>query len=134
LAFGVWRLAFGVWKLSKQMKSQLISHSTLNKTMPTYIFVNVSIHDPAKFRAYAEANAALVAKLGGKYLVLGSEGIALEGAALIGKKVISEWPSRDAALAYWHSAEYAEIRKLREGICDAQVMMLDGIVPPHITN
>jgi uncharacterized protein (DUF1330 family) len=98
--------------------------------MPAYIFVNVTISDLAKFRAYGIANAALVATLGGKYLVLGSEGESLEGAALVGKKVISEWPSREAALAYWHSPEYAEIRKLREGICDAQVMILDGYMFP----
>lgn len=101
--------------------------------MPAYIFVNVTISDPIKFRAYGTANAALVAKLGGKYLVLGSEGESLEGTALVGKKVISEWPSRAAALAYWHSPEYIEIRKLREGICEAQVMILDGFELPRST-
>jgi uncharacterized protein (DUF1330 family) len=96
--------------------------------MPAYLFVNVTISDPVRFRDYAVANSALVAKLGGKYLVLGSEGDSLEGGALVGKKVISEWPSREAALAYWHSPEYAAIKKRREGICDAQVMLLDGFV------
>jgi uncharacterized protein (DUF1330 family) len=95
--------------------------------MPAYLFVNVTISDPVRFRDYAVANTALVAKLGGKYLVLGSEGDELEGAALIGKKVISEWPSREAALAYWHSPEYAEIKKLRADICEAQVMIFDGL-------
>jgi len=97
--------------------------------MPAYLFVNVTITDPVKFRDYGVTNAALVAKMGGKYLVLGSEGIGddcLEGTELVGKKVISEWPSREAALAYWHSPEYAQIRKLRDGICEAQVMILDG--------
>ena len=98
--------------------------------MPAYILVNVIIHDTKKFAAYGSANAALVARMGGKYLVLGPEGDALEGRPMIGKKVISEWPNKDAALAYWHSAEYAEIRKLREGICDAQVMLLDGFANP----
>jgi len=96
--------------------------------MPAYIFVNVVIHDPAKFGAYASSNAALVARLGGKYLVLGSEGEAVEGTLLSGKKVISEWPSKEAALAYWQSPEYAKIRQLREGIATADVMILDGFV------
>jgi uncharacterized protein (DUF1330 family) len=102
--------------------------------MPAYLFVNVIIHDPIKFRDYGIANAALVAKRGGKYLVLGSAGEALEGEAIVGKKVISEWPTREAALAYWHSSEYAEIRKLRDGLCDAQVMILDGFSPPITPN
>jgi len=101
--------------------------------MPAYLFVNVTISDPVKFRDYGVTNAALVARMGGKYLVLGSEGIGddcLEGSELVGKKVISEWPSREAALAYWHSPEYAQIRKLRDGICEAQVMILDGVSTP----
>lgn len=97
--------------------------------MPAYIFVNCTIYDLVKFREYGMQNAGLVARMGGKYLVLGAEGDALEGDAIVGKKVISEWSSRDAALAYWHSPEYAEIRKLRIGICDAQVMLLDGVNP-----
>ena len=102
--------------------------------MPAYIFVNVVIHDLDKFRAYADANAQLVVKHGGKYLVLGGGSETLEGAPLIGKKVISEWPSREAALAYWHSPEYAAICKLREGICDAQIMLLDGFTAPQALN
>ena len=98
--------------------------------MPAYIFVRAVIHDAKRFAAYGSANAALVARMGGKYLVLGPEGDALEGQPIFGKKVISEWPNKDAALAYWHSAEYAEIRKLREGICDAQVILLDGFGTP----
>ena len=96
--------------------------------MPAYIFVSAVIHDAKRFAAYGLANAALVTRMGGKYLVLGPEGDTLEGQPTVGKKVISEWPTKDAALAYWHSAEYAEIRKLREGICDAQVILLDGFV------
>ncbi|NJR72272.1 MAG: DUF1330 domain-containing protein [Gammaproteobacteria bacterium] len=92
------------------------------------------MHDPAKFSAYAKANAALVAKLGGTYLVLGSEGLTLEGQALIGKKVISQWPTKQAALAYWHSPEYATIRQLRDGvgIATADVTLLDGYKPQRL--
>ncbi len=94
--------------------------------MPAYIFVNITITDPVKFRAYGMANFALVQEMGGKYLVLGSEGESIEGAPLVGKKVISEWPTKAAALAYWHSPQYAQICKLREDACEAQVMILDG--------
>jgi uncharacterized protein (DUF1330 family) len=97
--------------------------------MSAYLFVTCTITDLAKFGAYATQNAALVKRMGGTYLVLGPEGEALEGTPIIGKKVISQWPSRDAALAYWHSSEYAEVKKLRAGICDAQVMLIDGIAP-----
>ena len=51
----------------------------------------------------------------------------LEGKPFAGKAVISEWPSRDAALKFWHSAEYTKARKLRDGICIANVTLIDGV-------
>jgi uncharacterized protein (DUF1330 family) len=99
--------------------------------MKAYLIVDALIRDREKFAAYAKANAALVAKLGGRYLVLGGgEVTALEGGHFKGRAVVSEWPSRAAALAYWNSAEYAEVRKLREGICEARVTLVDGL-PEH---
>jgi uncharacterized protein (DUF1330 family) len=93
-----------------------------------YLIVDAVIHDREKFGAYASRNAALVAKMGGRYLVVGGGDVtALEGESFKGRAVISEWPSRAAALAYWHSAEYAEVRKLREGICEAKVTLVDGL-------
>ena len=40
--------------------------------------------------------------------------------------VISEWRDRDAAQAFWNSAEYQEVKKLREGIADCQVLLIEG--------
>jgi uncharacterized protein (DUF1330 family) len=40
--------------------------------------------------------------------------------------VISEWPDRDAAKTFWNSPEYAEARKLREGVADVQVLLIDA--------
>lgn len=97
--------------------------------MPAYMIINADVHDPARFGEYARTNAALVKRLGGRYLALGGARDVLEGTWPTGKSVISEWPSREAALAYWHSDEYREVRKLREGICDAQVLLIDGVSP-----
>lgn len=98
--------------------------------MPAYLIIDAVIHDRTKFGAYAQANAGLVARMGGRYLVLGGGDMqTLEGGGFDGKAVISEWPDRAAALAYWGSAEYAEVRKLREGICDARVLLVEGVAP-----
>ena len=97
--------------------------------IPVYMIVNAHIFDAVRFGEYGRANAALVKQFGGKYLVLGGALETLEGEWPEGKSVISEWPSREAALAYWHSPEYAKIRVLREGICDARVVLVDGMPP-----
>jgi uncharacterized protein (DUF1330 family) len=103
-----------------------------SQTTPVYMIVNADIHDPKRFAEYGRANAALVKQFGGKYLVLGGARETLEGEWWDGKSVISEWESREAALAYWHSPAYAEVRKLREGICDARVVLVDGFPPATV--
>ena len=101
--------------------------------MPAYLIVDAVIHDPVAFRAYGAETAKLVAQFGGRYLALGGgEMVALEAQpdmGFRGKAVISEWPSREAALAFWHSREYSQARKLREGICTATVTLIDGVPP-----
>lgn len=96
--------------------------------MSAYLIVDAKITDPVKFMAYVGATSALVEKFGGKYLVQGGgEMECLEGTPFVGKAVISEWSDRAAALAFWHSPQYTEARKLRVGNCVASVTLVDGI-------
>lgn len=103
--------------------------------MSAYLIIDAVIHDRAAFGAYAAVTAKLVSQFGGRYLVLGGgEMQTLEGyAGFAGKAVVSEWPTREAAMAFWNSPEYAEARKLREGICEARVTLVEGIAMPATT-
>jgi uncharacterized protein (DUF1330 family) len=40
--------------------------------------------------------------------------------------VISVWPNRAAALAFWTSPEYAEVKTLRAGTGQFQVVLVDA--------
>jgi uncharacterized protein (DUF1330 family) len=40
--------------------------------------------------------------------------------------VISEWPDKAAALAFWNSPDYAAARKLREGTAEVQVLLIEA--------
>jgi uncharacterized protein (DUF1330 family) len=97
--------------------------------MPScYLIIDAVVTDREKFRDYAIATAKLVAQFGGCYLVQGGGSMqTLEGQGFSGKAVISEWPTREAALTFWHSPEYAQVRRLREGICDASITLVEGI-------
>ena len=96
--------------------------------MPAYMIVVAKISDRARFiEGYGAAAAALVAKFGGKYVLRGPGAELLEGSFGDGASmVISEWPDKDSARAFWNSPEYAQARKLREGIADCQVLLMDG--------
>ncbi|MEO6926332.1 MAG: DUF1330 domain-containing protein [Rhodanobacter sp.] len=95
--------------------------------MSAFLVVTARISDPLAFRAYAEQAAALVAAFGGRYRVLGSVAEALEGHALQGKVVISEWLSMEAARRFWTSPEYTQVKRLREGTGSFDVMLVNGV-------
>jgi uncharacterized protein (DUF1330 family) len=44
--------------------------------------------------------------------------------------VVSEWPDRAAAEIFWNSDAYAEVKKLREGIADCQVVLIESAQMP----
>lgn len=102
--------------------------------MAAYMIVTAAIHERDKFIAgYGAAAGALVEKFGGEYLIRGPGVELLEGEFGDGgpnfdgaSVVISKWADRDAARAFWNSPEYSEAKKLREGLADVQVLLIDG--------
>jgi uncharacterized protein (DUF1330 family) len=105
-----------------------ISFEPMEPAMPAYMIVTAKIADRDAFiNGYGAAAGALVEKFGGKYVLRGPGAELLEGSFGDGASmVISEWPDNDAAKAFWNSPEYAEAKKLREGIADVQVLVIEG--------
>lgn len=99
-----------------------------------YMIVIGEIHDrQAFFDGYAKVVPPLVEQFGGRYVLKGAGGEFLEnGWCDSPSALVSEWPDRTAAKRFWDSPEYAEAIKLREGIGDFQVMLIDSapIGPP----
>ena len=91
--------------------------------MTAWMIVTARIYDRDKFMTgYGPAAARLVSQFGGRYVVRASGAEVLEGPGWDGASVvISEWPDKAAALAFWNSPEYAEVRKLREGLADVSI-------------
>jgi len=96
--------------------------------MAAYMIVTAKIADRDAFiKGYGAAAGPLVQKFGGRYLLLGPGAELLEGDFGDGASmVISEWPDKAAAHAFWNSPEYAEAKKLREGIATCQVLLIEA--------
>ncbi|MFZ9395525.1 MAG: DUF1330 domain-containing protein [Erythrobacter sp.] len=96
--------------------------------MPAYMIVTAQVHDREAFiSGYGAAAAALIPQFGGEYLLRGPGAELLEGSWGQGASmVISKWPDRDAARRFWNSPEYAEAKKLREGLAQVQVLLIHG--------
>lgn len=95
--------------------------------MPAYMIVYASVKDREQFlQGYAKAASALVEKHGGKYLIRAQGAEVLEGNLPAGMSVvISEWPDKQAINNFWNSAEYRAAKKLREGIADCIVTIIE---------
>ena len=96
--------------------------------MPAYMIVTAKIADRDAFiSGYGSKAAELVAKYGGRYLVRAPGAQLLEGEfGDGGSMVISEWPDMASVHSFWNSAEYAEAKKLREGIAECQVLVIEA--------
>lgn len=98
--------------------------------MPAYMIVIAKIADRDAFiGGYGAAAGALVQRFGGRYVLRGPGAELLEGAFGDGASiVISEWPDKAAAKAFWQSSEYAEVKRLRANIADCQVLLIEAPV------
>ena len=94
--------------------------------MAAYLIITAQLHDRECFlSAYAPAATALTARYGGDYVLRAPGAEVLEGEHPGGSVVVSRWPDKAAALAFWNSPEYADVRRLREGIADCQVLIVE---------
>ena len=95
---------------------------------PCYMIVLGAFTDyPAFMAGYQVAVAPLIARFGGEYVLVGSDLQVLEGNFPGGGgAVVSRWPDRAAALAFWNSAHYADVKQLRAGTGSFQVVLIDA--------
>ena len=94
--------------------------------MTAYLVITAHIADREAFMSgYGPKAAALIERFGGTYVVRKPGATQLEGEGWDGASVVvSEWPDRAAAEAFWTSDEYAEVRKLREDIAEVSVLLV----------
>ena len=96
--------------------------------MPAYLVSTVCVSDPDRYMDYAKAANEAVAKYGGKFVLRGKPAEILEGTPSSNRLVVSEWPSLNAARAYYHSPEYAAAKTLRQGgVAEAEIMLFEGV-------
>lgn len=96
--------------------------------MPAYMMIAAKITDREKFVAgYGQEAAKLVAEFGGEYLFVLPGAELLEGRLKGYSSVaVSKWPSKADAEAFWNSSEYAEVKKLRDGAAEVEVILVEA--------
>ncbi len=86
----------------------------------------VRVTDATRYRNYTSAVPAVLAQFGGKFIVRGGECVSLEGPAETARIGVIEFPTLDAAKAFYNSDAYQKVKSLREGAAEAQFFVIEG--------
>ena len=97
--------------------------------MPAYLVLNGEVTDPEGYEEYKAGAQAVIAEHGGRYLARGGAVTPVEGDWLP-RVVVVEFPSYDAALAFYHSPEYQRLVEIRKRYSTSSVVIVEGLPTP----
>jgi len=95
-----------------------------------YWIARVTVNDPALYGEYTARNGAAFKAFGGKFLVRGGPHHTVAGESRE-HNVVLEFPSHEAAIACYRSAEYQDaVQYLKKG-CDVDLVIIAGYDGPQ---
>ena len=97
--------------------------------MPGYLVAQISVHDEAAYAEYRARVPEVIAAFGGRFLVRGGAPETMEGSAPSRRMVVVEFPSIEAARAFYASAGYAPLLGRRLACSSGDVVLVDGVAP-----
>lgn len=95
-----------------------------------YWIARVDVADAEVYKAYVAANAAPIARFGGRFLVRAGLYENPEGSSR-SRNVILEFPSYQAALDCWHSPDYQAAVTLRLPVSTVDMVVVEGYDGPQ---
>jgi uncharacterized protein (DUF1330 family) len=94
--------------------------------MAYYAIFDVTITDLAKYKEYMQKVKPVIEAGGGRYLVRGGAHRVLEGDWSPTRLVVLEFPSEEAATAFYGNPEYRSLKALRESCSRANLVVVEG--------
>lgn len=95
-----------------------------------YWIVRVDVADQEQYKQYIAANAEPLRKYGAHFLVRGGHFESMEGGSRARNAVI-EFPTYEAAVECWKSPGYQAAIKLRNGVCNIDLLVIEGYEGPQ---
>lgn len=97
--------------------------------VPAFIIARVDITDRDQYQHYLKAAPSVIEHYGGKVIARSESPLTLEGRDETRRIIILQFPSVTRAKEFYHSPEYQETRKLREGAAYGELIVIEGVVP-----
>lgn len=91
-----------------------------------YLIGQITVTNPEGYAEYARQVPDTIHRHGGRYIVRGGTTSVLEGSQLGERQVVLEFPSRQAAQAWYDSPEYQAILHCRQDNSHGHLMLVDG--------
>ncbi len=101
--------------------------------MPAYVIAQMQVNDPEKYRMYASRVPPTVVGYGGRFLVASDTADVKEGAQTYARTVIGEFPTMEAARAWYESADYQAVLPLRLASTTGILFIVEGFTLPPVT-
>ena len=95
-----------------------------------YWVARVDVHDAEAYKGYVAANGAAFATFGGRFVVRGGQFQNPVGTSR-SRNVVIEFPSYQAALDCWSSAEYQAARAKQQGGAEMDLVIIEGYDGPQ---
>jgi uncharacterized protein (DUF1330 family) len=93
-----------------------------------YVVYEGEVLNAERYDEYKTKAAASILAAGGRYLARGGNVEVFEGEAPAGRTVVLEFPTMQAAIDWYRSDEYTEIRKIREDAAHVRMLyVVDGV-------
>lgn len=91
-----------------------------------YLIAQIDVRDPDLYEQYRPLAAASIAKHGGEYIVRGGEVTLLEGEGPYPRIVVLKFPSKEKALAWYRSEDYAKAIRIRLKASTGRSFLVEG--------
>jgi uncharacterized protein (DUF1330 family) len=99
----------------------------MEKIMPAYSIVGVTVRDQQLFQKYVDGHGVTLAEFGGRFLAAGDDFALIEGIWPGQIVVLHEWPDRAAFHAWYTSESYRPWKEMRFAAASANVVLIDGL-------
>jgi uncharacterized protein (DUF1330 family) len=90
-----------------------------------YWIAHVDVRDPERYKDYVSTAKPAFERFGAKFLARGGDHQVMEGHGRA-RNVVIEFPSKQAALDCYNSAEYQAAKAIRVTVADADMVIVDG--------
>jgi uncharacterized protein (DUF1330 family) len=95
-----------------------------------YWIARVDVSNEGGFKPYADANAAIFKKFGGRYVVRGGKFDGMEGSSRL-RNVVIEFADYATAMACYRSPEYQANIKVRQPHSAVDLIVVEGYDGPQ---